>query len=134
MLRSLFIIGGSRLGHASSSAPSRSPFHSSPAAAPKVEPAPDQHRLGCIGLASWLAFADLTEHRLRRGVFTSIGALVEAFTAWAATWNDNPKPFVWHKAAEEIIEKSAVAEQPSTRSNPRRVTSTCLSQKEKRLL
>jgi hypothetical protein len=24
---------------------------------------------------------------------------------WAEHWNDDPKPFVWHKAAEEIIEK-----------------------------
>ena len=46
VLRSLLVIGGSRLGHSSSSAPSRSSFRSSPAAAPKVEPAPDQHPRG----------------------------------------------------------------------------------------
>ena len=60
--------------------------------------------------SSWLNlverwFADLTGRRLRRGVFTSVGALVEALTAWAASWNEDPRPFVWHKAAEEIIEK-----------------------------
>ena len=60
--------------------------------------------------SSWLNlverwFADLTERRLRRGVFTSVGALVEALTAWATSWNEDPEPFVWHKAAEEIIEK-----------------------------
>ena len=60
--------------------------------------------------SSWLNlverwFADLTGRRLRRGVFTSVGALVEALTVWAVTWNENPKPFVWHKPAEEIIEK-----------------------------
>jgi transposase len=60
--------------------------------------------------SSWLNlverwFADLTERRLRRGVFTSVGALVEALTAWAKSWNEDPRPFVWHKAAEEIIEK-----------------------------
>ena len=24
---------------------------------------------------------------------------------WADNWNDDPKPFVWHKAADEIIDK-----------------------------
>jgi transposase len=60
--------------------------------------------------SSWLNlverwFADLTGRRLRRGVFTSVGALVDALNAWATNWNQDPKPFVWHKAAEEIIEK-----------------------------
>lgn len=50
-------------------------------------------------------FAELTERRLRRGVFTSVADLVEAITHWANHWNDNPKPFVWHKAADEIINK-----------------------------
>ena len=27
--------------------------------------------------------------------------------AWVATWNDNPTPFVWHKPAEEILERLA---------------------------
>jgi transposase len=60
--------------------------------------------------SSWLNlverwFADLTERRLRRGIFTSVGALVQALADWAASWNKDPKPFVWHKAAEEIIER-----------------------------
>jgi transposase len=50
-------------------------------------------------------FGELTERRLRRGVFTSVPNLVEAIEIWAEHWNDDPKPFVWHKAAEEIIEK-----------------------------
>ena len=76
--------------------------------------------------SSWLNlverwFADLTERRLRRGVFTCVGALVEALGAWAASWNENPKPFVWHKAAEEIIEKVRRGRAAFTRSNPRHV-------------
>ncbi|MBW3648926.1 MAG: IS630 family transposase [Actinobacteria bacterium] len=60
--------------------------------------------------SSWLNlverwFAELTERRLRRGVFTSVNDLVEAITTWADHWNDDPKPFVWHKAADEIIDK-----------------------------
>lgn len=60
--------------------------------------------------SSWLNlverwFSELTARRLRRGVFTSVPNLVEAIEIWAGHWNDDPKPFVWHKAAEEIIEK-----------------------------
>jgi transposase len=60
--------------------------------------------------SSWLNlierwFNELTERRLRRGVFTSVPQLIEAIELWAEHWNDNPKPFVWHKQAEEIIVK-----------------------------
>jgi hypothetical protein len=36
-------------------------------------------------------------------VFTSVAELTEAITDWAAHWNNGPKPFIWHKAADEII-------------------------------
>ena len=60
--------------------------------------------------SSWLNlverwFKELTDRRLRRGVFNSVGVLIDAIETWAEHWNDNPKPFVWHKAADEIIEK-----------------------------
>ena len=60
--------------------------------------------------SSWLNlverwFNELTERRLRRGVFSSIGALVEAIETWAEHGNDDPRPLVWHKTAEEIIAK-----------------------------
>jgi transposase len=60
--------------------------------------------------SSWLNlvegwFKQLTERRLRRGVFTSVGELIEAIELWAEHWNDDPQPFVWHKPATEIIEK-----------------------------
>jgi transposase len=60
--------------------------------------------------SSWLNlverwFKELTDKRLRRGVFTSVAELTEAITTWANHWNDDPKPFVWHKTASEIIEK-----------------------------
>jgi transposase len=50
-------------------------------------------------------FKELTERRLRRGAFNSVDALVEAIELWTEHWNDDPKPFIWHKPAEEIIEK-----------------------------
>jgi len=60
--------------------------------------------------SSWLNliehwFAQLTNKRLRRGVFNSVDALIEAIETWVEHWNDDPQPFVWHKTAEEIIAK-----------------------------
>ncbi len=60
--------------------------------------------------SSWLNlverwFRELTERRLRRGVFTSVPDLVDAIELWTEHWNDDPKPFVWHKPAQEIIKK-----------------------------
>jgi transposase len=60
--------------------------------------------------SSWLNlverwFKELTDRRLRRGVFTSVTALIDAIELWAEHWNDNPRPFQWHKTTDEIIEK-----------------------------
>ncbi|MGH2555857.1 MAG: transposase [Actinomycetota bacterium] len=62
--------------------------------------------------SSWLNLVEgwfklLTERRLRHGVFSSVETLREAIELWAEHWNDDPKPFVWRKTAEEIIEKGA---------------------------
>jgi transposase len=50
-------------------------------------------------------FKELFDRRLRRGAFTSVADLTAAIEAWAAHWNLDPKPLVWHKPAAEIIEK-----------------------------
>lgn len=50
-------------------------------------------------------FKELTDRRLRRGVFTSVQDLIDAMYTWAHHWNLDPKPFVWHKTADEIITK-----------------------------
>ena len=60
--------------------------------------------------ASWLNlvegwFSQLTNRRLRNASFNSVAALTEAIDVWTSHWNDNPKPFVWHKTADEIITK-----------------------------
>ena len=60
--------------------------------------------------SSWLNlverwFKELTDRRLRRGAFNSVSALIEAIETWVEHWNDDPKPFVWHKTAEEIVAK-----------------------------
>ena len=51
----------------------------------------------------WLK--ELTDKRLRRGVFTKVPELVEAITTWGEHWNDDPSPFIWHASAEEITKK-----------------------------
>ena len=50
-------------------------------------------------------FHQLTERRLRRGAFSSVGELVAAIKDWGDHWNQSPVPFVWHAKAEEIIAK-----------------------------
>jgi len=60
--------------------------------------------------SSWLNlverwFRDLTDKRIRRGVFRSVPELVEAITAYVDAHNGHPKPFVWTAKAERIIAK-----------------------------
>jgi transposase len=52
-------------------------------------------------------FSALTTKKLQRSAHPSIKALTDDITAWVETWNENPKPFVWHKTAEEILERLA---------------------------
>jgi transposase len=60
--------------------------------------------------ASWLNlverfFAELTERRIRRGVFTSVAELEAAITAYLAQRNEAPRPFTWTASVETIIQK-----------------------------
>jgi transposase len=60
--------------------------------------------------SSWLNlverfFGVLTEKQLKRGVFTSVDELEQKIIEYIDTNNKNPKPFVWTKSAEEILEK-----------------------------
>ena len=60
--------------------------------------------------SSWLNlverwFRDLTDKRIRRGVFKSVPDLIAAIEAYIAHHNNNPKPFVWTAKAEDIIAK-----------------------------
>ena len=48
-------------------------------------------------------FAELTNKWLRRGTHRSVKELVASIRTWIANWNDDPKPFVWHKTADEIL-------------------------------
>jgi hypothetical protein len=50
-------------------------------------------------------FRELTTKRLKRGSFASVPELIGAIEDYIANHNDDPKPIVWTKTAEEIIEK-----------------------------
>jgi transposase len=52
-------------------------------------------------------FAELTTKWLKRGTHRSTKALEAAITEWIDRWNEDPKPFVWHKSADEILETLA---------------------------
>ncbi len=52
-------------------------------------------------------FAELTTKRLRRGTHRSVKELTADIRTWIANWNEDPKPFVWHKTAEEILDSLA---------------------------
>jgi transposase len=60
--------------------------------------------------ASWLNmverfFRDITDKRIRRGVFTSVAELVAAIDEYIAHHNIKPKPFIWTKSARDILQK-----------------------------
>ena len=48
-------------------------------------------------------FAELTNKWLRRGTHRSTKELEASINGWIDRWNDDPKPFVWHKSADEIL-------------------------------
>ena len=53
----------------------------------------------------WFGF--LTDQMIRRGVHKSVQALEKDVRAWIQTWNENPRPFMWTKTAEEILDSLA---------------------------
>jgi len=57
---------------------------------------------------SWLNmverwFAELTTKRIKRGAHISVRALERDIRDWIATWNEDPRPYVWVKTAEQIL-------------------------------
>lgn len=60
--------------------------------------------------ASWLNqverfFAEITEKRIRRGVFRSVRELEQAIDTYLAEHNRNPKPFRWTATADLILRR-----------------------------
>jgi hypothetical protein len=64
--------------------------------------------------SSWLNmverfFRDLTQNRLRRGVFRDVEELITAIGDYTDRHNENPKPFIWTAKASDILEKVKLA-------------------------
>ena len=59
--------------------------------------------------SSWLNlverwFAELTTKKLRRGTHRNVRDLNADIRGWIKTWNENPRPYVWTKTADQILE------------------------------
>ncbi len=64
--------------------------------------------------SSWLNmverfFRDITENRIRRGVFRSVPELEAAIQAYIENHNAAPKPFIWTASAKDILAKVSKA-------------------------
>jgi transposase len=62
--------------------------------------------------SSWLNlverwFAELTNRKLRRSTHRSVAALEADVNKWIEAWNADPKPFIWTKTADQILETIA---------------------------
>lgn len=59
--------------------------------------------------SSWLNlverwFSELTTKKLQRSTHRSVKSLANDIIAWADAWNANPRPFIWRKTANEILQ------------------------------
>ena len=48
-------------------------------------------------------FGCITEQLIRRGDHRSVQALEADIRNWIKAWNEDPKPFIWTKTAEQIL-------------------------------
>ena len=58
--------------------------------------------------SSWLNlverwFAELTTKWIKRNAHRSVRDLVASIRTWITNWNEDPKPYIWHKTADEIL-------------------------------
>ncbi len=83
--------------------------HKSPAIQRWLAAHPRFHMHYTPTYSSWINqverwFAYLTDDLLRRSDHRSVHALEKDIRAWVAAWNENPKPFIWTKTAEQILD------------------------------
>ncbi|MBV9792306.1 MAG: IS630 family transposase [Actinobacteria bacterium] len=62
--------------------------------------------------SSWLNlverwFGELTTKKLQRGTHRSVRELNTDIRNWIKTWNGNPRPYVWTKTADQILDSIA---------------------------
>jgi transposase len=84
--------------------------HKTPAVKRWFARRPEYHLHFTPTSGSWLNqverfFAEITEKRIRRGVFRSVEALEQAILEFLAKHNENPKTFVWTADADMILDR-----------------------------
>ena len=82
--------------------------HKSPAVTAWIEKHPRFHMHFTPTYSSWInqverLFAEVTRELLQRSDHRSVQALEKDLRGWVAAWNENPKPFIWTKSAEQIL-------------------------------
>lgn len=68
-------------------------------------------------------FAELTNKRIRRGVFRSVNELEAAIREYIDVHNEDPTPFVWTKSADEILASIARYAQRTLAAHPKQLIS-----------
>jgi transposase len=86
--------------------------HKTPAVTQWLEAHPRFHMHFTPTYSSWLNqverwFGLVTHDLLQRSDHRSVQALEKDLRDWAAAWNENPKPFIWTKSAEQILQSLA---------------------------
>ena len=71
--------------------------------------------------SSWLNlverwFSELTTKWLKRGSHRSVPELTASVQSWIDTWNEEPRPFVWTRTADEILDSITRYLQPISNS------------------
>ena len=83
--------------------------HKSPSIVKWLEAHPRFHMHFTPTYSSWINqverfFAYVTADLLQRSDHRSVQALEADIRTWVKGWNENPKPFIWTKPAEQILE------------------------------
>ena len=83
--------------------------HKSPSIVTWLEKHPRFHMHFTPTYSSWINqveqfFAYVTADLLQRSDHRSVRALENDIRSWVKGWNENPKPFVWTKPAEQILD------------------------------
>jgi transposase len=84
--------------------------HKSPAVRTWLDKHPRFHMHYTPTYSSWINqverfFAYITADLLQRSDHRSVQALEADIRNWITAWNENPKPFIWTKTADQILQK-----------------------------
>jgi len=73
-------------------------------------------------------FAELTNKRIRRGVFRSVKELETAIREYIEIHNEDPAPFVWTRTADQILASIARYAQRTLNAHPVRLIARTMGQ------